>query len=152
MLQPGLACLLACLLACRGLVEGLYPFRGWAQLSGELGLSGTPSGIRELRPPVGTSADDPSQTWHRVRHYWNFTPALAATCLIACFFFFSVGWAPASVLLTCDLRRGAGRHFSRAGAALGTPAVDWQVPFLLSNPAAAAPRAMGFKNHHCRCS
>ena len=48
----------------RGLVEGLGPFRGWAQLSGELGLSGTPSGIRELRPPVGTSADDPSQTWH----------------------------------------------------------------------------------------
>ena len=68
-----------CLLACRGLVEGLGPFRGWAQLSGELGLSGTPSGIRELRPPVGTSADDPSQTWHRVRHYWNLTPALAAT-------------------------------------------------------------------------
>ena len=48
---------------CRGLVEGLGPFRGWAQLSGELGLSGTPSGIRELRPPVGTSADIPSQTW-----------------------------------------------------------------------------------------
>ena len=64
---------------CRGLGEGLGSFRGWAQLSGELGLSGTPSGIRELRPPVGTSADIPSQTWHRVRHYWNFTPALAAT-------------------------------------------------------------------------
>ena len=44
------------------LVGGICPFRGWAQLSGELGLSGTPSGIRELRPPVGTSADDPSQT------------------------------------------------------------------------------------------
>ena len=54
-------------------------FRGWAQLSGELGLSGTPGGIRELRPPVGTSADDPSQTRHRVRRYWNLTPALAAT-------------------------------------------------------------------------
>ena len=52
------------LFVCRGLVEGLGPFRGWAQLSGELGLSGTPSGIRELRPPVGTSAGDPSQTWH----------------------------------------------------------------------------------------
>ena len=51
--------------------------------------------------------------------------------MLACFFC-SVGWAPASILLTCDLRRGAGRHFSRAGAALGTPAVDWRVPFLLS--------------------
>ena len=78
--QNGLRAFLnAALLACRGLVEGLGPFRGWAQLSGELGLSGTPSGIPELRPPVGTSADDPSQTWHRVRHYWNLTPALAAT-------------------------------------------------------------------------
>ena len=63
-IRPGaLVAKLACLLACRGLVEGLGPFRGWAQLSGELGLSGTPSGIRELRPPVGTSADIPSQTW-----------------------------------------------------------------------------------------
>ena len=59
-------------------------------------------------------------------------PGTWEICLLACLLFFSVGWAPASVLLTCDLRRGAGRHFSRAGAALGTPAVDWRVPFLLS--------------------
>ena len=57
-----LACLLACLLACRGLVEGLCLLSGLCPASGELGVPGTPSGIRELRPPVGTSADDPSQT------------------------------------------------------------------------------------------
>ena len=54
--------MLACLLACRELVERYEAsFRGWSQLSGELGFSDTPSGIRELRPPVGTYADDPSQ-------------------------------------------------------------------------------------------
>ena len=37
-------------------------FRGWSQLSGELRFSDTPSGVRELRPPVGTYADAPSQT------------------------------------------------------------------------------------------
>ena len=69
---------LACFLPGRGLVEGLCLLSGLCPASGELGVPGTPSGIRELRPPVGTSADDSSQTWHRVRHYWNFTPALAA--------------------------------------------------------------------------
>ena len=51
-----------CLFVCRGLVEGLSLLSGLGPASGELGISGTPSGIRELRPPVGTSADDPSQT------------------------------------------------------------------------------------------
>ena len=64
-----LACLLACLLveACRGVrpLSGLVSAIRRAEVLRHAGQ------YRELSTPVGTAGNDPSQTWHRVRHYWN---------------------------------------------------------------------------------
>ena len=72
-------CLLASLLACRGLVEGVGLLSGLVSAIRRAEVLRHAGQYRELSTPVGTAGNDPSQTWHRVRHYWNLTPALAAT-------------------------------------------------------------------------
>ena len=59
------------MLACRGLVEGLGLLSGLVSAIRRAEVLRHAGQYRELSTPVGTAGNDPSQTWHRVRHYWN---------------------------------------------------------------------------------
>ena len=59
------------LLACRGLVEGLGLLSGLVSAIRRAEVLRYAGQYRELSTPVGTAGNDPSQTWHRVRHYWD---------------------------------------------------------------------------------
>ena len=63
--------MLACLLACRGPVEGLGLLSGLVSAIRRAEVLRHAGQYRELSTPVGTAGNDPSQTWHRVRHYWD---------------------------------------------------------------------------------
>ena len=63
--------LLACLLACRGLVEGLGLLSGLVSAIRRAEVLRHAGQYRELSTPVGTAGNDPSQTWHGVRDYWD---------------------------------------------------------------------------------
>ena len=67
-----LTCLLACLLACLSRAcRGVRPLSGLVSAIRRAEVLRHAGQYRELSTPVGTAGNDPSQTWHRVRHYWN---------------------------------------------------------------------------------